>query len=52
MNQILVTKKVIYNTRTKKKKKKVYKFEFIISIFLVCVLTSLCIYAEYDRTKK
>ena len=50
MNQILVTKK-LYITPELKRKKKVYKFEFIISIFLVCVLTSLCIYAEYDRTK-
>ena len=28
-----------------------YKFDFLISIFLVCILTSLYIYAEYDRNK-
>ena len=50
MNQILVTEK-LYITPELKRKKKVYKFEFFISVFLVCVLTSLGIYAEYDRTK-
>lgn len=50
MNQILVTEK-LYITPELKKKKKVYKFHFIISIFLVCILTSLYIYAEYDRNK-
>ncbi len=50
MNQILVTKK-LYITPELKRKKKMYKFNFIISIFLVCVLTSLYIYAEYDRNK-
>ena len=50
MNQILVTKK-LYITPELKRKKKIYKFEFIISIFLVCILTSLYIYAEYDRNK-
>lgn len=50
MNQILVTKK-LYITPELKRKKKIYKFDFIISIFLVCVLTSLYIYAEYDRNK-
>lgn len=28
-----------------------YKFHFILSVFLVCVLTSLYIYGEYDRNK-
>lgn len=50
MNQILVTEK-LYITPELKRKKKVYRFNFIISIFLVCVLTSLYIYAEYDRNK-
>ena len=50
MNQILVTEK-LYVTPELKRKKKIYKFDFIISIFLVCILTSLYIYAEYDRNK-
>ncbi len=50
MNQILVTKK-LYITPELKRKKKIYKFDFIISVFLVCILTSLYIYAEYDRNK-
>ena len=50
MNQILVTKK-LYITPELKRKKKVYKFEFFLSIFLVCVLMSAYIYAEYDRNK-
>lgn len=50
MNQILVTKK-LYITPELKRKKKVYKINFFLSVFLVCVLTSLFIYAEYDRNK-
>ena len=50
MNQILVTEK-IYVTPELKKKKKLYKFEFFLSVFLVCILISICIYAEYDRNK-
>lgn len=50
MNQILVTEK-LYVTPELKRKKKLYKFEFIISIFILCVLTSLYIYAEYDRNR-
>lgn len=50
MNQILVTKK-LYITPELKRKKKMYKFDFLISIFLVCILTSFYIYAEYDRNK-
>lgn len=50
MNQILVTKK-LYITPELKKKKKIYKFDFFFSVFLVCILISLCIYAEYDRSK-
>lgn len=50
MNQILVTKK-LYITPELKRKKKIYKVEFFLSIFLVCVLVSAYIYAEYDRNK-
>ena len=50
MNQILVTEK-LYVTPELKRKKKIYKVYFIISLFVVCVLTSLYIYAEYDRNK-
>lgn len=50
MNQILVTKK-LYITPELKRKKKVYKFEFFLSIFLVFALISAYIYAEYDRNK-
>jgi len=50
MNQILITKK-LYVTPELKRKKKMYKFDFCISVFLVCVLFSYYIYAEYDRSK-
>ena len=50
MNQILVTKK-LYITPELKRKKKVYKFLFILSIFLVVFLISFYVYAEYDRNK-
>lgn len=50
MNQILVTQK-LYITPELKRKKKIYKFEFFLSVFLVCVLLSAYIYAEYDRNK-
>lgn len=50
MNQILVSKK-LYITPDMKKKKKVFKYEFIVSVFLLCALTSYAIYAEYDRNK-
>lgn len=50
MNQILVTKK-LYITPELKRKKKIYKFEFIISVFIIGVLMSCYIYAEYDRNK-
>ena len=50
MNQILITEK-LYVTPELKRKKKVYKFEFLLSIFLVCILFSLYIYAAYDRNK-
>lgn len=50
MNQILVSQK-LYVTPDMKKKKKVFKFEFFLSVFLLCVLSSYAIYAEYDRNK-
>ncbi len=48
MNQILVCEK-IYVTPELKRKKKLYKFNFIASIFLVIVLFGYYVYAEYDR---
>lgn len=50
MNQILVSEK-IYVTPNMKRKKKFFKFEFFLSVFLVCLLSSYYIYAEYDRNK-
>lgn len=50
MNQILTTDK-LYITPELKRKKKAYKFNFLFSIFLICILVSLYIYAEYDRNK-
>ena len=50
MNQILITKK-LYVTPELKRKKKIYKFDFMLSIFLVLILISVGIYAEYDRNK-
>ena len=50
MNQILITEK-LYVTPELKRKKKIYKILFMISIFLVISLCSIYIYAEYDRNK-
>lgn len=50
MNQILVTEK-LYVTPEMKRKKIIYKIEFFLSIFLICLLFSYYIYAEYDRNK-
>lgn len=50
MNQILVTEK-IYVTPELKRKKKIYKMLFMISIFSIISLFSAYIYAEYDRNK-
>lgn len=50
MNQILVTEK-LYITPEIKRKKKVYKFEFLISLVIVCVLSSYYIYAEYNKNR-
>ena len=50
VNQILITDKV-FITPEFKRKKNTYKWEFIVSIFLVCCLFSYYIYAEYDKSK-
>ena len=50
MNQILVTKK-LYITPELKRKKKVYKVNFILSVFFLIILISVYIYAAYDRDK-
>lgn len=50
MNQILVTQK-LYITPEIKRKKLIYKIELFISVFLICLLFSYYIYAEYDRNK-
>lgn len=50
MNQILVTEK-LYITPELKRKKSMYKINFFLSVFLVCILFSYYIYAEYDRNK-
>lgn len=48
MNQILVSEK-LYVTPELKKKKKIYKFNFIISIILVVALLGYYIYGVYER---
>lgn len=50
MNQILVTEK-LYVTPELRRKKKLYKLQFFFCVFLVCMLFSYYIYAEYDRAK-
>lgn len=50
MNQILVTEK-LYVTPELKRKKRIYKIEFFLSVFLIFLLSSYYIYAEYDRNK-
>ena len=50
MNQILVTQK-LYVTPEMKRKKVIYKIELFLSVFLICLLFSYYIYAEYDRNK-
>ena len=51
MNQILVTEKV-YVTPELKRKKKIYKRMFAISLFCMICLSTMYIYAEYDRNKE
>lgn len=50
MNQILVTEK-LYVTPELRRKRKVFKIQFLVCVFLACSLFSYYIYAEYDRTK-
>lgn len=50
MNQILATER-FYVTPEMKKKRVIYKIEFFLSVFLICLLFSYYIYAEYDRSK-
>ena len=50
MNQILVSKKV-YVTPKLKRKKRLYKIQFILSILVVVVLSSYCAYSEYEQRK-
>ena len=50
MNQILVTDK-LYVTPEFKRKRKLYKVQFFLSVFFICLLFSYYIYAEHDRNK-
>lgn len=50
MNQILVAEK-LYVTPEMKRKKFIYKIEFFLSVFLVCLLFSYYVYGVYDRSK-
>ena len=50
MNQILISEK-LYITPELRRKKKMYKIDFFISIFFVCILFSYYIYAEYDKNQ-
>lgn len=50
MNQILVTER-LYITPEMKRRKRMYKIRFFLSVFLICVLCSYYIYAENDRNK-
>jgi len=50
MNQILVSEK-LYVTPDMRKKRNFFKVGFFISVFLVCILSSYGIYAQYDRNK-
>ena len=50
MNQILITKK-LYITPELKRKKKMYKANFILSLFFLIILVSIYVYAAYDRDK-
>ena len=50
MNQILISEK-LYVTPELKKKKKMFKIEFLISIIALCALIIYAVYSEYDRNK-
>ena len=51
MNQILVTEK-LYITPELKRKKKLYKINFILSIIVIVILFSFYIHSEYARNKE
>lgn len=51
MNQILVTEK-LYVTPELKRKKKIYKIQFLVSIVAILLLFSYYIYAEVDKHKQ
>ena len=51
MNQILVTEK-LYITPELKRKKKIYKINFILSIIVVIILISFYIYSEYAKSQE
>ncbi len=51
MNQILVTQK-LYVTPELKRKKRIYKIYFILSVLLVIFLISAYFYAEYNRSQE
>ena len=50
MNQILVTQK-LYVTPELKRKKKFYKFHFILSIFLIVVLAFIYLHSAFERDR-
>lgn len=50
MNQILVTEK-LYITPELKRKKKIYKANFVLSILVIIVLAAIYFFAEYDRNQ-
>ena len=51
MNQILVTEK-LYVTPELRKKKRMYKFNFIVSIVVIVILCSFYAHSEYARNKE
>ena len=51
MNQILITEK-LYVTPELKRKKKLYKFNFILSLVIILILISFYIHSEYARNKE
>ena len=51
MNQILVTEK-LYITPELKRKKKIYKINFIISVIVIVILCSFYMHSEYARNKE
>ena len=51
MNQILVTEK-LYVTPELKRKKKIYKINFIVSIIIIVLLCSFYAHSEYARNKE